>query len=58
MRKERKLSQESFAALVGIDRTYQSQIERGIANPSLEVLCAIANHLDAELATLLSNDRD
>ena len=52
LRKTRNLSQEAFAELVGIDRTYQSQIERAIANPSLEVLCRVANGLDVELVEL------
>ncbi len=39
------LSQEAFADACGIDRTYASQIERGIANPSLEVLSRIEDNL-------------
>jgi transcriptional regulator with XRE-family HTH domain len=38
LRAERGLSQETLAHEVGIDRTYQSQIERGVGNPSLKVL--------------------
>jgi transcriptional regulator with XRE-family HTH domain len=48
------LSQEAFADACGIDRTYASQIERGIANPSLEVLCRIADTLELSLRDLLS----
>jgi transcriptional regulator with XRE-family HTH domain len=48
------LSQEAFAEACGIDRTYASQIERGIANPSLEVLCRIADTLELSLRDLLS----
>ncbi len=57
MKTERKrlgLSQEAFADACGIDRTYASQIERGIANPSLEVLCRIADTLELSLRDLLS----
>ena len=39
------LSQEGLAHEAGIDRTYASQIERGIGNPSLRVICAIAQVL-------------
>jgi len=42
-----------MADLAGIDRTYASQIERGIANPSLMVLCAVANALDLHFIELV-----
>ena len=32
-----------MASEAGIDRTYASQIERGVNNPSLRVICAIAS---------------
>jgi transcriptional regulator with XRE-family HTH domain len=53
LRAERGLSQEALAHEAGIDRTYQSQIERGVGNPSLKVLCAIAEVLEIELESLL-----
>ena len=53
LRLERGLSQEDLAFEAGIDRTYQSQIERAIGNPSLRVLCAIAKALDVDLLELL-----
>jgi transcriptional regulator with XRE-family HTH domain len=53
LRAERGLSQEALAHEAGIDRTYQSQIERGVGNPSLKVLCAIAQALKVELGELL-----
>lgn len=46
------LSQEAFADYSGIDRTYASQIERGIANPSLDVLCRICKALNLEIEDL------
>ena len=36
------LSQEAMALEAEIDRTYASQIERGVGNPSLKVICALA----------------
>jgi transcriptional regulator with XRE-family HTH domain len=51
-RAEMALSQEAFADFAGIDRTYASQIERGIANPSLEVLYGICSSLDLDLDDL------
>jgi len=47
------LSQEKLALDAGIDRTYISQIERGISNPSLAVLVRLANRLDVSVPMLL-----
>ena len=47
------LSQEKLALEAEIDRTYISQIERGISNPSLLVLCKIANRLGVDVVDLL-----
>ena len=52
-RKQLRISQEELAGLAGIDRTYASQIERAIANPSLTVLCSIAGSLKITLSQLL-----
>ncbi|KAB1496519.1 helix-turn-helix domain-containing protein [Serratia proteamaculans] len=43
LRKERGWSQEEFADRCGLDRTYVSGIERGVRNPTLEVIGVIAN---------------
>lgn len=56
VREKRKavgLSQEEFAEEAQIDRTYVSQIERGVANPSLSVLCKIADVFNIEVSELL-----
>ena len=42
------LSQEAMAHEAEIDRTYASQIERGIGNPSLRVICSLAKVLKVE----------
>lgn len=52
-RKTLGLTQEELAHQVSIDRTYASQIERAVANPSLSVLCNLAAVLDLKLAQLL-----
>ncbi len=49
-RKALGLTQEDLAALAGIDRTYASQIERKVANPSLGIICALADVLECEVA--------
>lgn len=49
LRAERGLTQEALALSAGVDRTYVSQLERGIANPSLAILCRIADAIGADL---------
>ena len=52
------MSQETMALEAGIDRTYASQIERGVSNPSLRVICAVAEILGVDPVDLLSqNDK-
>ncbi|MBC9073447.1 helix-turn-helix transcriptional regulator [Thauera sp. CAU 1555] len=48
------LSQEALALSANVDRTYVSQLERGIANPSLLVLSRIATALGCSLRVHLS----
>jgi transcriptional regulator with XRE-family HTH domain len=48
------VSQEELAFMAGIDRTYASQIERAIANPSLGITCAVADALGCKLIDLLT----
>lgn len=52
LRKRKGLSQESFADLVGLDRTYISGIECGKRNPSLFALKNIADALGTTLEKL------
>jgi transcriptional regulator with XRE-family HTH domain len=52
-RKAVGLSQEALAAEVGLDRTYISGIERGVRNPSLDVIVKIAKRLKSEPGKLL-----
>ena len=55
-RAELRLSQEVLADKAEIDRTYASQIERAIANPSLTVLCSVATALDISLNQLIGEN--
>lgn len=43
------LSQEALALAADVDRTYVSQLERGVANPSLIILHRISKVLGKEL---------
>lgn len=53
MRGERGLSQEALALSAEVDRTYVSQIERGVGNPSLMVLCKLGTTLGVDIQALL-----
>ena len=44
IRKAKGLAQERLALDAGVDRTVVSKIERGVTNPSLEILLRLANH--------------
>lgn len=52
LREAKGLSQEALALEADVDRTYVSQLERGIANPSLRVLHQIATILGVTVAQL------
>lgn len=52
LRLQAGLSQEAFADKCGLDRTYISGIERGVRNPTLEVIGVIADGLGIELDIL------
>ena len=53
VRIEKGLSQEELADLADLDRTYISQIERGLKSPSLRSLEKIINGLEVSLSELL-----
>ena len=52
-RKELGISQEKLALVSGVDRSYMSEIERQIANPSIDALLRISNALQIAPAQLL-----
>lgn len=52
LRREMGISQEELAFRAEIDRTYISQIERGIGNPSLLVLFKIGGVLGVTVLDL------
>ena len=52
LRLERKLFQEGFANLAGIDRTYLPGIEKGERNVSIIVIEKLANVLQVDLKDL------
>jgi DNA-binding XRE family transcriptional regulator len=54
VRREAGLSQEDLAFSAGIDRTYPSLLERGLRQPTLAIVLALARALAAEPAELIS----
>ena len=57
VRRARKVSQEQLAFDAEIDRTYVSQIERSVINPSLLVLHKVAIALGVTVIELLTDDQ-
>lgn len=53
-RKGRGLSQEEFADVLGVHRTYMGGIERGERNLTLKSVERIASRIDLELLSLLT----
>ncbi len=54
IRQEKGISQEALALAAEVDRSYVSQLERCVANPSLMILYRIALALDVDLKVLLA----
>jgi len=54
LRLAKGITQEELAFLAEIDRTYASQIERAIANPSLGIICALADALGTTYEKLMT----
>jgi transcriptional regulator with XRE-family HTH domain len=52
LRVGQEISAETLAADASVDRAYMSQIERGIANPTVDVLERIATALRVEMTEL------
>ena len=54
-RLQQNVSQEKLAELAGLDRTYISQIERGLKSPSIQTLLALAQALHVQAHILISD---
>ncbi len=55
IRREKNLSQDNLVVNCNMDRSYLAEIEEGKANPSLKVLCKIADGLNIRLCQLFIN---
>ena len=54
LREARGLSQEALALSASVDRTFVSQIERAIRQPTLTTLWKLAKALDIQPSTLIT----
>lgn len=54
LRKERGWSQEEFAGRCELDRTYISGIERGVRNPTLEVIGILSRGLKVSIEVIFN----
>jgi len=52
LRAAAEYSQESFADAIGVHRTYMGTLERGLGNPSLDIIAKIARGLGISIAEL------
>ena len=57
-REHLRLSQEELADRAGLDRTYLSGVERGVRNPTVEVMQKIATGLGSDLDVLFATARE
>ena len=58
VRKSRGLSQEALALAAEVDRSYVSQLERGVANPSLAILQRVSEVLGVSLRVSFDTKND
>ena len=54
LRSRRGLSQEEFADICGLHRTYMGSIERGERNLTIVSILTVAQHLEMTVSKLLS----
>lgn len=55
IRESRDISQEQLADSAGLDRSYVSRLERGLANPSFLAICKVAGALNVHPKELVSD---
>lgn len=55
IRKAQGISQEKLALKAEVDRSYMSQIERCLANPSIDAILRISNALEVAPSELLDS---
>ena len=54
-RKKAEISQEQLGLMAGLDRTYISLLERGLRQPSLKTVFALAGVLNTEPSKMIAS---
>lgn len=57
LRVQRKLTQEALGEKAGLSHKFIGEVERGLGNPSIESVAAIAHALNADVADLFGATR-
>lgn len=57
-RRSKHLSQEKLSEITGISKRHLANIEKGIVNPSLEVIDILAKELNLSLDNIIHEDLD
>lgn len=55
IRAEREMSQDDFAALIDIHRTYLNHLEHAKRSPTIDVIEKVSERLDVSFADLLGD---
>lgn len=58
VRTEREISQQDLALEADLDRTYISMLERGLRQPTLSTLIALASAMGTDAASLVRETTD
>lgn len=58
LRVQKRLNQGELAYRLGYNETYVRRLERGTANPSLEVLCTISEFFQLSVSVLISRAQE
>jgi transcriptional regulator with XRE-family HTH domain len=56
LRKARGMSQVELGDLANVNDKYLGEVERGVGNPSLDVLHKLAKALEVDIATLVGDE--
>lgn len=57
IRSERKLSQDDFAALVEVHRTYVNHLEQARRSPTIDVIERMADNLEIDPCALIAEPK-
>ena len=56
LRTLKEVSQDDISNAIGVDKSYISKLERGMANPTILYLKSIANYFDIDIKEFFDNN--